>query len=41
MLSVRPLQGASIGETIRVRVPANGHTLLARVTGIDRLEAAF
>jgi len=41
MLSVRPLQGGSIGETIRVRVPANGHTLLARVTGLDRLETAF
>ncbi len=41
MLSVRPLQSGSIGETIRVRVPTNGHTLLARVTGLDRLEAAF
>jgi hypothetical protein len=41
VLSVRPLQSGSIGETIRVRVPANGHTLLARVAGPDRLEAAF
>ena len=41
MLTVRPLQSGSVGETIRVRVPANGHTLLACVTGLDRLEAVF
>jgi hypothetical protein len=41
MLQVRPLQSGELGQTIRVRVPANGHTLLARIAGLDQLDAAF
>ena len=41
LLRVRPLQRGSLGETIRVRVPTNGRTLLASVTGPDLLDAVF
>jgi len=41
MLQVRPLQSGEAGQTIRVRVPANGHTLLARIAGQDLLDAVF
>jgi hypothetical protein len=40
-LQVHPLQSGELGETIRVRVPANGRTLLARISGPDLLDAAF
>jgi len=41
ILAVRPMQRASTGESIFVRVPANGRTLLARVAGPDSLEMTF
>jgi len=40
-LRVRPLEAGDVGEVIRVRVPANGHTLLARVQELDLVEAVF
>jgi len=40
-LQVRPLEAGVIGQSIRVRIPSNGHTLRARVTGTDTLEAQF
>jgi hypothetical protein len=40
-LQVRPLEAGVIGQSIRVRIPSNGHTLRARVTGTDILEAQF
>jgi len=40
-LRVRPLQSGRLGQLIRVRVPSNGHTLVARVAGPDLLEAVF
>lgn len=41
IISVRPLQRGRLGENIRVRLPANGKTLIARVTGSGRLDATF
>lgn len=41
LLHVRALQSGSLGESIRVRFAANGHTLVAKVVGPDRLEASF
>ena len=40
-LQVKPLQSGELGQTVRVRVPANGHTLLARIAGPDLLDAVF
>jgi flagella basal body P-ring formation protein FlgA len=40
-LQVRALQSGALGEIIRVRIVANGHILVARVTGPDLLDAAF
>jgi len=40
-LQVRPLEAGAIGQSIRVRVPSNGHTLRASVVGSDLLEAEF
>jgi hypothetical protein len=40
-LQVRPLQSGELGQTIRVRLPANGHTLVARIAGPDLLDADF
>ena len=40
-LRIRPLQCGIVGQAIRVRVPGNGHTLRARVVGIDLVEADF
>jgi hypothetical protein len=41
VLRVRPLESGELGETVRVRVLGNGHTLVARIAGRDLLEAAF
>lgn len=41
MLQVRPLQSGELGQTVRVRLPANGHTLLARIAGPNLLDAVF
>jgi hypothetical protein len=41
LISVKPLQRGRLGENIRVRLPANGKTLIARVTGNGRLDATF
>ena len=40
-LQVRPLENGVVGQSIRVRIPSNGHTLRARITGADLLEAQF
>jgi hypothetical protein len=40
-LQVHPLESGTLGQSIRVRVPSNGHTLRARVVSIDTLEATF
>lgn len=40
-LRVRVLQSGELGDQIRVRIIGNGHTLLARVTGPDYLDAVF
>jgi len=41
LLEVKPLQRGRLGDTIRVRLPNNGRTLLARVTGAGSVEASF
>jgi hypothetical protein len=41
MLQVRPLQSGELGQTVRVRLPANGHTLFARIAGPNLLDAVF
>lgn len=41
LITVHPLEPGALGETIRVRVPGNGKTLQARVTGSRSLDAAF
>jgi hypothetical protein len=41
VLLVRPLQSGQNGETVRVRIPVNGRTLLARVVGVDLVDAGF
>ena len=41
MLQVRPLDAGALGQSIRVRLPSNGHTLRARVIDRDVLDAAF
>ncbi|HUL15553.1 MAG TPA: hypothetical protein VLV88_06130 [Terriglobales bacterium] len=40
-LPVRPLQKGHRGDSIRVRMPQNGRTFFARVTGRGTLEASF
>jgi len=40
-LQVKPLQRGRLGDIIRVRLPSNGRTFLARVTGSGALEASF
>jgi Chaperone for flagella basal body P-ring formation len=40
-MRVRPLQRGHLGDAIRVRMPQNGRTFLARVTGPGTLEAFF
>lgn len=40
-LQVRPLEAGALGDSIRVRIPSNGHTLRARVVGTDLLDATF
>lgn len=41
LLQVRPLECGQLGQAIRVRIPANGRTLVARVAGTDLLDAVF
>jgi len=41
LMRVRVLQPGRLGDSIRVRIPANGHTLMARVVGQDRLDLSF
>jgi len=41
LLEVKTLQRGSLGDVIRVRLPGNGKTLLARVDGSGSLEAGF
>jgi hypothetical protein len=40
-LQVRPLEPGALGQSIRVRIPSNGRTLRAQITGNDLLEAKF
>ena len=40
-MQVRPLQRGRRGDSIRVRLPQNGHTFLARVVSQNTLEASF
>jgi hypothetical protein len=40
-LEVRPLQKGDCGEVVRVRMPKNGKTFSARVTGPNSLQAEF
>jgi hypothetical protein len=41
LLRVTPLQNGRLGDLIRVRLPANGHVLQARVLSIGVLDANF
>lgn len=41
VIEVRPLQKGDQGDIIRVRLPKNGRTFSARVTGPDSLQAEF
>ena len=41
VLQVRPLERGRLGQIVRVRLPQNGKTLRAQVTGNAALEAAF
>jgi Chaperone for flagella basal body P-ring formation len=40
-MQVRPLQRGHLGDSIRVRVPRNGRTFFARVTGPGTVQASF
>jgi len=40
-MQVRPLQRGHLGDSIRVRMPQNGRTFFARVTGPGTVQASF